>query len=246
VSTNEPLYEPTGSRGFPHDPNDEGSRAEHIADAARDEGRALAGSAAEEARTVGQTVQQQAARVTDEVATQARDLVSSATSTLERQAEDEAHKLAGVLRSAGDQARALAEGRTEDAGDIDKYVRAIAGTLSDIAVRVDELGARGSVEELREFARRRPGLFLAGAATVGFLGSRFVRNAGGDGAASDGRSRQASRSIPSATAPAQLSGSARPVASSEARSGVSGALPSQQGSGRSAMGTVGDVGPEVR
>jgi len=39
----------------------------------------------------------------------------------------------------------------------------------------DERGLEGTVEDLRQFARRRPGLFLMGAAVAGFAVSRLGR-----------------------------------------------------------------------
>lgn len=154
------------------------SKAQQVGGHAKQEGRQLAESAAEEARSVGETAQEQASRVAEEVTVHAGDLVSSATSQLEEQAEQQAHKLADALRGAGEQARALAEGRTQEAGDFDGYVHQVAGTLSQIAERIDGLGARGSLAELQRFARRRPGAFFAGAAAAGLVTSRFLRNLG--------------------------------------------------------------------
>jgi hypothetical protein len=210
------MHEPLPQRTVPPPAGDDdrqdpdSGRAGEVAGRARSEGRELAGTAADEARSVGHTAQEQAGHVVDEARGQARALLSSATSNLEQQAEEQTHRLADVLRSASEQSRALAEGRPEEAGDVDGYVRDLAGTLGDIAERIDRLGARGSMEELKQFARRRPAAFLAGATAAGFVASRFLRNvgdgaggSGGDTAARDGAMHLPA--VPPAVAPARQS-----------------------------------------
>ncbi|HVL99880.1 MAG TPA: hypothetical protein VM324_11370 [Egibacteraceae bacterium] len=184
MTTNDRLSPPAAAAGTTGGNGRDGGKAKQVGGAAKQEGQQLAESAAQEARSVGETVQEQAGRVAEDVSVHAQDLVSSAASQLEEQAEQQAHKLAEALRGAGEQARALAEGRTEEAGDVDRYVHQVSGTLIEIAGRIDELGARGSIEELQQFARRRPGAFLAGAAAAGLLTSRLLRNARAD--SSDG------------------------------------------------------------
>jgi hypothetical protein len=59
-----------------------------------------------------------------------------------------------------------------------------------MADRVDELGVQGVVEEVTDLARRRPVLFLAGAATAGILVGRMAR-AGKEAQSADGSSSPA-------------------------------------------------------
>ena len=57
-------------------------------------------------------------------------------------------------------------------------VRTAAEQLGRIADRAQELGPKGVADEVAHFARRRPLVFLAGAAATGFVVGRIARNAG--------------------------------------------------------------------
>lgn len=233
---------PTTSGGQEH------GRAGQVAGAVQSEGRQLAGSAADEARSVGQTVQQQVSRVGGEAMDQARGLVSSASSTLQDQAETQTHRLADVLRSAGEQARALADGKPDEAGDFDSYIRNIGGTLGEIAERIDRLGARGSMQELQDFARRRPGVFLAGAAAAGFMVSRFVRNAadtGSTGGFSSAQDQSLTTPSPITAPPAPALAPTTPPVSPPLGSDVGGTAGSGLGQRTTGSGSTGGSRDEL-
>ena len=72
---------------------------------------------------------------------------------------------------------ALAEGRPDDAGPAGDYVRQAGDKLQEVAQRLESGGLDGALSDLQGFARRRPGVFLLGAAATGFAVGRLLRGA---------------------------------------------------------------------
>jgi uncharacterized protein YjbJ (UPF0337 family) len=140
--------------------------------------------AASEASHVTETAKDQARQVKDEVATQARGLVDQAKSELRDQGRSQADQAAQAIRRVSDQAEALAAGRVDEAGNVAEYVRKAGDQVRKVADRVDERGVDGMVDDVQNFARQRPGVFLLGCAAAGFVTGRLLRG----GAASSGGS----------------------------------------------------------
>lgn len=151
----------------------QGSQAE----AARDQGRQVADEAGTQARQVADTAQQQAAEMTREARAQGEELLQEAQQQLKAQASEQTHRLGGAVDALGSRLQALADGRPEEAGPVGEYAERVAGQTRDIAGRIDELGFEGVLDEVQQFARRRPGAFLLGAAVAGFASSRLARGA---------------------------------------------------------------------
>ena len=157
-----------------------------VARTARDQGQAVARVAAGSARDVTGTVKEQAYQVREELAAQGRTVVHETRSKLQQETEVQARRAADGLSRLADEVRALAEGRPEEAVTVRDYVAQGADKLVEAADRiagladeVEEKGIDGLVDDLKRFARRRPGAFLLGAAVAGFGVGRIVR-AGGD------------------------------------------------------------------
>ena len=81
------------------------------------------------------------------------------------------------------QAVALSQGRPEQAGPLVDYAEQAATWLDNAASHIEERGLEGLATDVVDFARRRPAVFLAGAAVVGFGVGRLIRS----GAISGGR-----------------------------------------------------------
>ncbi|MCU1491109.1 MAG: hypothetical protein JWM85_2514 [Acidimicrobiaceae bacterium] len=130
-------------------------------------------------QTVTDTVRSQAASVSDEAANQARQVVDQVQSQLQQQLETEMERLAGALEQFGQQARAMAEGRPEEAGALVDYARASADRIEGLASEMRDRGLWGLLGDAEAFARRRPGAFLVGGALAGAILGRMVRARGG-------------------------------------------------------------------
>jgi hypothetical protein len=178
-----------------HDPQ------EHHRDT-RERGAEVAQDAKQEARSVADTARHEAGRVADEVRHQATNLTHSTREQLHHQAQSQTEHLGEAIGGMGDRIQALADGRPEDAGNVQDLARSIADQARTVSRRIDELGFDGSVDELQRYARRRPGAFLAGAAALGFAAARLTQGAR---AASDDRSApgSGSRTVGRHTEPGQ-------------------------------------------
>jgi uncharacterized protein YjbJ (UPF0337 family) len=155
--------------------------------AAGKQGQETAERAASEASQVTDMAKDQARQVKDEVATQARGLVDQAKSELRDQGRSQADQAAQAIRRVSDQAEALAAGRVDEAGSVAEYVRRAGDQVRQVADRLDERGVDGVVNDVQNFARRRPGAFLLGCAAAGFVTGRLLRGgAAGSGGSNGG------------------------------------------------------------
>jgi hypothetical protein len=134
-----------------------------------------AATSREEAANVGETVQAEAKEVATKVKTQAESAMRQIVDDARQQAEGQAAQFAESMRQAGEQLRTMA-----DAGEgqsiATTLVREEASAAERLADRLDDGGIEGALAEVRAFARRSPGAFLLGAAAVGFVTGRLVRN----------------------------------------------------------------------
>lgn len=196
---------------------DEGRQvASQAADEARDltstaaeRGGELVRTAKEDARQLVGTVKERAGEVTEQLSSQGRSLVQETKTQLESQTREGAQRLAGAFRQFGEQAQALGEGRPEDAPTLSDYVfRAAdvsygaADRLSNLADDIETRGVTGVLSDLQGFARRRPGVFLLGAAVLGVGVGRLVKAQSGqdeDDGYDDGTIDVAPRAIPART-----------------------------------------------
>ena len=137
----------------------------------------VAGTATEGAKQVASEATRQAGQLTQEALESARGLVTEATGSLREQAGQQTERVASGVRSLSDQVRALAEGRPGEAGPAADYVRQAGEKLQEVADRLESGGIEGALSDLQGFARRRPGVFLLGAAAAGFAVGRLVRGA---------------------------------------------------------------------
>jgi hypothetical protein len=143
----------------------------------KEAGSEVAQRAAESVGQVAESVKEQAAAVGQEVAAQSQEFFNRAKDQLRQQGEDQARQAAAGLRRLSEQSSALAEGRVEASGPLGDYARQASERIDGFASRLERRGAQGLFEDLEDFARRRPALFLVGAVGAGFGVGRLVRAA---------------------------------------------------------------------
>lgn len=153
------------------------SEARETAATATEKSKEVASTASDQAKEVTGTAREQAGQVRHEVAQQGRQVISQASAKLQEQGRVQTQELASTARSWADQTRALAEGRPEEAGQVPQYARQAADGVANVAGKLEERGFEGVIEDVQRFARRRPGIFLLGAAAAGFGVGRLLRSA---------------------------------------------------------------------
>lgn len=144
--------------------------------AAKQEAAEVARTAAERGGQVGTTAAEQARRVASETTRQARDLMAEGRNQLVEQAKQGQSRAAGGLHTLADQLRDMAD-KTDSDGVAPEMVRQAAERTRNVATWLDEREPGTLLDEVRSFARRRPGVFLTGAALAGVLVGRLTRGA---------------------------------------------------------------------
>lgn len=138
------------------------STPQAVREQAADSGSQVTGTATEQAREVASEAQRQA-----------RNLKDQGVDQLREQARTSQQKAAGNLNSIADQLDRMSE--QSDSGMAQDLVREVSQRAKKVASWLDSREPGDLVDELRNFARRKPGLFLAGAAAAGLLAGRLTR-----------------------------------------------------------------------
>ncbi|MCI3949545.1 MAG: hypothetical protein K0R11_1479 [Acidimicrobiales bacterium] len=201
----------------------------------------VAGTATEGARQVASEAATQASQLTQEALSSARGLVSEATGSLRQQAGQQTERAASGIRSLSDQVRALAEGRADEAGAAGDYARQAGEKLQQVAERLESGGLEGALSDLQGFARRRPGVFLLGAAATGFAVGRLLR--GAQAANADGGSGSSTGSLPAGDAELRLGRADGPLATTSSLGPAPGSVVG--GDVASGMADVVGTGPSA-
>lgn len=144
------------------------------ADAAKHEAADLAGTATAQAKDVLGTAKDEAASVVGEAKTQVKDLYAQTTRELKEQANTQQQRLAGGLRSVSDELGSMAS-NSEGSGVASDLVQQVAGRLSGAASWLGDRDPASVVTEVKRFARRKPGVFILGAAITGVVVGRLTR-----------------------------------------------------------------------
>jgi dsDNA-specific endonuclease/ATPase MutS2 len=172
------------------DPDDQQSETKGLA---QQEASQVAQDTRDQAKEVAESARSGAAEVVEEAKHQASDLIADARTQLHGQARQQTDQLGRAIQGLGDRLHAVAEGRPDEAGQVTDYTDRLAYQVEQLGSRVSELGFDGTIEELQRFARRRPGMFLLGAAGAGFVTARLGRGAKD---AQDGHESSSDTSLP--------------------------------------------------
>jgi hypothetical protein len=131
--------------------------------------------------------------VASEAASQARNLVEEARGQVEEQSRSQRDRLVAMLSSFSDDLDSMRheESGTEGTqGLAADAVRMVSERARDLSVRLDGREPRELIEDVRGFARRRPGSFLLGSLAAGVVAGRLLRGAkdaaGASGSGSSG------------------------------------------------------------
>ncbi|GAA3341090.1 hypothetical protein GCM10017714_23600 [Curtobacterium pusillum] len=144
------------------------------ADAAKGAAQDVAGDAKAKASDVAGTAKEQASNVASEATDHAKQLYSQATDTLKEQAADQQQRAAGGLRSIGEQLGRMAENDDEQ-GVASKVVRDLSGRANSVAGFLENRDPGSLLDEVKSFAAKRPGTFIAIAAGAGILAGRLTK-----------------------------------------------------------------------
>lgn len=149
-----------------------------VRETAGQEGTAVAQHARQAAGEVRSTAREQVGQVAHEATGQAKHVVHDMRERVASEAEEQARKVSRQIDRIADELGTMADGSGPDsltAGAL----RQVSDAGRQAARYLDERGARGLLDSAQDFARRKPGTFLIGAAVAGFLVARAAKSMSG-------------------------------------------------------------------
>ena len=142
---------------------------------AKDEAAAVAGHAAADAKSVAGTARTEAANVAAEAKTSALGLLQQTKTHLTEQAGTQQQRAAQGIRSVSSQLSTMADA-SDQPGVATDLVRQAAERSRSVATWLENRDPGSLLEEVKSFARQRPGTFLMVAAGAGLLAGRLGRS----------------------------------------------------------------------
>jgi hypothetical protein len=138
-----------------------------------------AADVAETAKGAGQqvasTTKDEAQRVVSDTVTQARQLLGQATTELSSQAGKQQERLGGGIRTFGHDLSKLGRGEQVDSGPASELVQNLSQRAHRVADWLEARSPEEVLDEVRQYAARRPGLFIAIAAGAGVVAARLTK-----------------------------------------------------------------------
>jgi len=211
------------------------SHGQEAAEDAKGRAAEVTSHAQDAAHEVAGTAAEQAQNVKEETVRQARNLVSEASTQLSAQAGTQTQRLTGNLRDLGYELRQMAD--SGSGGTASELVYQASDRVHQVAGFLEGREPSEILDDVRAFARRRPGAFLAGAAVLGMIAGRVGRGVK-DAAEQDSSGMPTRTGSMTASSRATLATSAPPVAPP----GESTAAMDDFGTGAYGTGTTGATG----
>ncbi|WEG10544.1 hypothetical protein PU630_08400 [Microbacterium horticulturae] len=141
---------------------------------AGDEAAAVKDAATGAAQDVMHTAQGEGAAVAREAKSQVKDLYAQTRDELRTQAAQQQDRIAGGMQSVADELGSMAQ-RSEDGGMATDLVQRASQRLDHAAGWLSAREPTDVITEVKRFARRRPGVFIAVAAVAGIVAGRLTR-----------------------------------------------------------------------
>lgn len=138
--------------------------------------RQTASTAADEAKHLGNVGGEEVQKVAAEAKSQVRSLWDETGSQVHDQTTHQRDRLVGTLQTLSLDLEDMAS-RSDGSGLATELARETARRARDLSGRLDGREPGQILDDVRSFARRRPGLFLAGALAAGIVAGRIARGA---------------------------------------------------------------------
>jgi hypothetical protein len=146
-------------------------------DQAKDAASNVADEAGSKAGQVADQAKEQASELAGTAAQKAGDVVGTARDELRQRAVSEAETAGKRLQAVADELRVMSRASSDNGGTVAPVVGELAERIDRSAQRLVGGDVDQVIEDVKRFARNRPGTFLLGAAGVGFVVGRLLRSA---------------------------------------------------------------------
>jgi uncharacterized protein YjbJ (UPF0337 family) len=154
-------------------PGTQNASAAGVTETARDEAEQLKETSVEAARQVAGTAKEKATDVTSDVRRQTRQFAGQTRDQIVEQASQQKDRAADSLRSISEELRGMAEHGQSGLGS--QLARHGADFTDQAADFLQGRQPGELLDEVRTFARRKPGTFLLTAVVAGVVAGRFTR-----------------------------------------------------------------------
>ena len=149
--------------------------AKETAGVAKEQAGQVAGTAKDAGARVAGTTKDQASRVASDAVGQAKQLYGQATDQLSEQAGKQQTAAAGALRTLSGDLQSLQRGEGGGDGLAAELVEAISTRANRLGEWLEQREPADVLHDVRQFAARRPGLFIALAAVTGVVAARATK-----------------------------------------------------------------------
>ncbi|WP_422390891.1 hypothetical protein [Arthrobacter sp. N1] len=174
-------------------------QAKQVGQDGKEAAKNVAGTATSEAKNVAGTAASEAKSVAAEAGTQAKNLLGTVTSEVKSQAGSQQQKITEGIRGISDELKSMAD--KSDNHMVSNLVQQASQRTDSVAGWLEGRDASELLEDVKSFARRKPGTFLAIAAGTGLVVGRLTRGLTGNPGSAD-----SSTSGPQGSAPTGTSG----------------------------------------
>ena len=161
-----------GSSAEDHNAKD---KAKHAAGEAQGQAQAVAQDAKSKAQDLAATAQHEAGHVKDEAMDQVKSLASSVQEQVGSQAQTQQERLAGQARTYTDDLHRLVSGEQPQTDLVRQGFASVADRAESLTQRLETASPQDLLQDVRSFAARRPGTFLAIALGAGLVAGRLTR-----------------------------------------------------------------------
>ncbi|WP_408895693.1 hypothetical protein ACJ5H2_12355 [Nocardioides sp. R1-1] len=144
---------------------------------AQEQAREAVGTAKEETQHVAEVARGEAQNVAAEAKSQAAHLLEDARAQIEEQSSTQLDRFAGMLREFGDDLERMVRGEPSQGGPAQELVGEVAEKARALRSQIEGRQPAELLDQVRDFARRRPGTFLLGSLAAGVLAGRLTRGA---------------------------------------------------------------------
>jgi hypothetical protein len=139
--------------------------------------RQQAEAAADESRHVGQVAASEAGNVAGEGLHQVRHLADEAKGQLTEQGRTQRDRLVDTMKTFSGDLDKMVNGEAPPSGMATDLVRQAADRTRELYQRLESREPAQILDDVRDFARRRPGTFLLGSLAAGVVAGRLLRGA---------------------------------------------------------------------
>ncbi|HEY3832127.1 MAG TPA: hypothetical protein VGO03_07525 [Acidimicrobiia bacterium] len=206
-----------------------GSKTDEAKEALTHGASEVAGEMKDQATSFADSTKQAGVEVARDAKEHVQDVVGQTRDQLRAQANDQMHNLAETVHAIAQQLDGLTSGQPQPGMVLD-VANQLASNAHTIGDHLEQGGMEAVVGDVKQFARQRPGMFLAASLVGGMLAGRMLRSTD---------TRQLAQSVKDA---ASGGGESEPAQSGSSQPGSSQPAPSQPGSSTPLPGAVGALG----